>query len=156
MRCVDREGRHEFARRMSRFAGGIPGAAGDRQDGFIKGIYSSPEGCAAMKAKKELEGDFIFLSAKGFEGYEFNCEFVQVYPRKELPGWTVIAFCEEPGISSPGLFSVLPLTDTTLFVGVPDSDAEDDSEEEPATAVAEEVEEEDAGLGGEYQLCPGT
>jgi hypothetical protein len=122
---------------------------------FIKGVYSSPEGCAALKANKQGDGDFIFLSAKGFEGVEFNCQFVQVYPRKDLPGWTAIAFCEEPGISSPGLFSILPLTDTTLSVGLPDSGAEEDSEEEPAAGAAADAEEDD-GLAGEYQLCPAT
>ena len=124
------------------------------QESFVNGIYSSPEGCAALKAKKELEGDFIFLSAKGFEGIEFGCEFVQIYPRKELPGWTAIAFCEEPERTYPELFSVMPLTDTTLAVGIPEG-VEEDSEEEPAAGAAEE-EEDDVGLAGEYELCPGT
>ena len=125
------------------------------QDGFVKGVYSSAEGCAALKAQKDVEGDFIFLSAEGFEGIEFNCQFVQVYPRKDLPGWTAIAFCEEPGFSYPGLFSLLPLSETTLFVGTPDTGVADDSEEEQAAEVTEEVEEEE-GLAGEYELCPGT
>ena len=124
------------------------------QDGFIKGFYSSAEGCAALKAQKDVEGDFIFLSAEGFEGTEFNCQFVQVYPRKELPGWVAVAFCEEPGFSYPGLFSLLPLTETTLFVGTPDTGVADDSE--PAAEATEEAEEEDTGLAGEYELCPGT
>jgi hypothetical protein len=125
------------------------------QDGFVKGVYSSAEGCAALKDQKDLEGDFIFLSATGFEGVEFNCEFVQVYPRTELPGWVAVALCEEPEYSYPALFSVMPLNDTTLSVGVPDI-GEDDSEEEPAAATTEADEEEDTGLAGEYQLCPGT
>jgi hypothetical protein len=76
------------------------------QEDFIKGVYSSAEGCAALN-KKDAEGDFIYLSATGFEGYEFNCQFVQVYPRKELPGSVAVAFCEEPGFSYPELFSVI-------------------------------------------------
>jgi hypothetical protein len=127
------------------------------QDGFVKGVYSSAEGCAALKDEKDLESDFIFLSATGFEGVEFNCQFVQVYPRTELPGWVAVALCEEPEHAYPALFSVMPLNDTTLSVGVLDI-GEDDSEEEPAAATTEGVdeEEEDTGLAGEYQLCPGT
>jgi hypothetical protein len=125
------------------------------QDGFVKGVYSSAEGCAALKDQKDLESDFIFLSATGFEGVEFNCQFVQVYPRIELPGWVAVALCEEPEHSYPALFSIMPLNDTTLSVGVPDI-GEDDSEEEPAAAATEADEEEDTGLAGEYQLCPGT
>jgi hypothetical protein len=51
----------------------------------------------------------------------------------------------------------MPLNGTTLSVGVPDI-GEDDSEEEQTAATAEgaDEEEEDTGLAGEYQLCPGT
>ena len=125
------------------------------QGDFIAGVYSSEEGCAALN-KKDVEGDFIYLSATGFEGYEFNCEFVQVYPRKELPGFVAVAFCEEPGFSYPGLFSIIQLTDTTIWVGTPDTGAAEESEEEATPESTGEAEEEDTGLGGEYQLCPGS
>jgi len=127
------------------------------QDAFIKGTYSTPEGCAALKANKVEEGDFLFLTARGFEAIEFNCQFLQVLPRNDLPGALVVAFCEEPGLQYPALFTVMPLTDTTLQVGTIESGEPPDDEEEATPApAAGEAEADDDGLAGEYQLCPGT
>ena len=103
------------------------------EEAFIRGVYSSPEGCAALKAKKQDDGDYLFLSATGLEGIEFNCEFVQVYPRKELPGWAAIGFCEEPGLSYPEIFSILPLDEKSLHLGTPDRGGGDE-EADDATA----------------------
>ncbi len=119
------------------------------QEAFIKGVYSTPEGCAALKAGKQEEDDYIFLSATGVQSVEFNCEFVQVYPRKSSPGWAAVAFCEEPGLSYPTLFSLLPLDDTSLHLGTLDGGGGDDE------AEADDTEDgaEDTGLDGDYQLC---
>lgn len=127
------------------------------QDDFIKGKYSTAEGCAALKADKVEEGDFVFLSAKGFEAFEYGCQFVQVLPRKDLPGWVAIAFCEEPGLQYPGLFTIMPLNDSTLAVGTMETgEPEEEDEGAAATPATGETEVDDDGLAGEYQLCPGT
>jgi hypothetical protein len=118
------------------------------QEAFIKGVYSTPEGCAALKAKKGTE-DYVFLSATGLEGTEFNCEFVQIYPRKSMPGWAAVAFCEEPGLSYPELFSILPLDDTSLHLGTPGGGGSDDEADDTTADSGAD----DSGLDGDYQLC---
>jgi hypothetical protein len=86
---------------------------------FIEGIYSTPEGCTARKEGAEGDGDHLYLSARGLEGIEFTCEFVNVTGRSELPGWVAVAFCEEPGLAFPELFSLMPRTENTLELSLP-------------------------------------
>jgi hypothetical protein len=115
-------------------AGGAPAAAAD----FISGTYSTAEGCAALAeggADSEEGASALVLTSKGLAGYEISCEFVNVYARAELPGWVAVAFCEEPGLSSPELFSIMPLDSERLQVSTPS------------------FSEAEGGLGGEYQRC---
>jgi hypothetical protein len=117
------------------------------EDAFLNGVYSTPEGCAALKAKKQNSGDFLFVSATGLEGTSLKCEFVQVYPRKSSPGWTAVAFCEDSDSSYPALFSILPLNKTSLHLGTTDAAAAGDDD---TAAVADD---DDDTLDGDYQLC---
>ncbi len=119
------------------------------EDAFLSGVYSTADGCAALKAKKQKSGDFLFVSATGLEGADLKCEFVQVYPRKSSPGWTAISFCEDSDSSYPALFSILPLGKTSLHLGTLDAAAAGDDD----TATTAAADDDDDGLDDDYQLC---
>jgi hypothetical protein len=120
------------------------------EDAFLNGVYSTPEGCAALKAKKQKSGDFLFVSATGIEGTDLTCEFVQVFPRKSSPGWTAISFCEDSDSSYPALFSILPLSKTSLHLGTLEAAAAAGDDD---TAPAAAADDDDDGLDDDYQLC---
>jgi hypothetical protein len=84
---------------------------------FIKGVYSSEEGCAAVaNTRPELleEFDFLILTADGVTGYEYGCEFLDIHSGRETPGWVAVAYCSEPGLTYPELISITPVTEESL------------------------------------------
>ncbi|MBX3577897.1 MAG: hypothetical protein KF723_11855 [Rhizobiaceae bacterium] len=116
----------------------LPAAAQD----MIKGVYArSPEQCTAAKADFQsfIENGEIVLTARGLEGIEFNCEFLDWKMATRSPGAVVTALCEEPGYAYPQVFAVMPRGEGEL---------------ELTLAVAEaDGEATNAGL---YYLCDGV
>ena len=95
-------------------------AAGASAEDFITGVYlQSEELCA--QAKKEtiqpvIEAGNVLLTARGIEGIEFNCEFLQVTKANRAPAWLVHAICQEPGYVFPDVLSVTQLSPTQIDV----------------------------------------
>ncbi|CAG1011097.1 hypothetical protein RHIZO_03919 [Rhizobiaceae bacterium] len=87
---------------------------------FVKGVYlQSEELCA--QAKKEtiqavIEGGNVLLTARGIEGIEYNCEFLQVTKANRAPAWLVNAICQEPGYVFPDVLSVTQMSPTQIDV----------------------------------------
>jgi hypothetical protein len=99
-------------------------------DDFIKGVYVQSEELCANATKSGLdsvlqEGNVI-LTARGLEGVDYDCEFLQVMKATRAPGWVVTALCQEPGHAFPDTLSILPLSAgqlemTSVRVPQPDS-----------------------------------
>lgn len=95
-------------------------AAGASAEDFITGVYlQSEELCA--QAKKEtiqpvIEAGNVLLTARGIEGIEFNCEFIEVKKATRAPAWLVHAICQEPGYVFPDVLSVTQLSPTQIDV----------------------------------------
>lgn len=87
-------------------------------DDFIKGVYvQSEELCANAKESgldAVLDEGNVILTARGIEGVEHNCEFLQVLKASRAPGWIVTALCQEPGHAFPDTLSILELSPTQL------------------------------------------
>jgi hypothetical protein len=114
-------------------------------DDFIRGIYLESDKVCEQAKKESLEkvaeeGNLI-LSDRGFDTNEYNCAFVQVskHPRQEK-AWLVSAICEEPGLMSPDIFSIVERQAGQLEVASMEDG--DDGEED--------------GLSGTYHLCEGV
>ena len=112
---------------------------------FIEGVYlQSQELCA--QAKKDslqtvIEAGNVVLSARGLEGVEYNCEFLQITKAKNAPSWAVTAICQEPGNVFPDVLSVTQMNPTQIdLVSVRPVDDEG----------------EQSGNGGSYFLCDGV
>lgn len=111
---------------------------------FISGVYlQSEELC--QQAKKEtiqsvIDAGNVFLTARGIDGMEYNCEFLQVTKATRAPAWLVHAICQEPGYVFPDVLSVTQMSPTQVDVvsinGVGD-------EETPTNTAS-------------YQLCEGV
>lgn len=118
----------------------LPAAAADS---FVTGIYMrSQELCAAAKKsgiESVLEEGNVLLSERGFESYEYNCEFLTVTPATRAPGWVVTALCQEPGYAFPDVLSVIKMNDTQIDI-----------------ASVRTTTEEDPGNSGSYYLCEGV
>jgi hypothetical protein len=104
----------------------LPASAGD----FIDGVYfQSEELCENARTsglQSVLEEGNVILTARGIEGVEYNCEFLQVMKASRAPGWVVTALCQEPGHAFPDTLSVLPLSARQLelsSVRVPQPDS---------------------------------
>jgi len=110
---------------------GQPALAAQAAD-FISGTYSTEDGCQAM-AKKEAQGEYLYLKASGVTGDQFQCDFLSVASRASKPGWVATALCQEPTISYPELVSIVPLEDGRLQVA--------------ASQIA------DIDVSGDYQKC---
>jgi hypothetical protein len=87
-------------------------AAASAADNFISGNYlKSEEICADAKKnslQKVLEDGNMVLSARGFDALEYNCAFVQVTNhRRQKKTWLATGICEEPGLMSPDVFSII-------------------------------------------------
>lgn len=89
-------------------------------DDFISGVYlQSEELC--QQAKKEtiqavIEAGNVLLTARGIEGIEFNCEFLEMKKATRAPAWLVHAICQEPGYVFPDVLSVTQLSPTQIDV----------------------------------------
>jgi hypothetical protein len=99
-------------------------------DEFIKGVYVQSEELCANAKKSGLEAVLeegnVILTARGIEGTEYNCEFLQVMKAARSPGWVVTALCQEPGHAFPDTLSILPLSPGQLelsSVRVPQPDS---------------------------------
>nr|WP_295465488.1 hypothetical protein [Mesorhizobium sp.] len=118
----------------------LPAAAADS---FVTGIYMrSQELCAAAKKsgiESVLEEGNVLLTERGFESYEYNCEFLNVTPATRAPGWVVTALCQEPGYAFPDVLSVIKMNDTQIDI-----------------ASVRTTTEEDPGNSGSYYLCEGV
>ena len=93
-------------------------------DSFLSGIYlKSEELCAEAKKngiESVLEAGNVLLSERGFESYEYNCEFLTVTAATRAPGWVVTALCQEPGYAFPDVLSMIRMNDTQIdFATVP-------------------------------------
>ena len=116
----------------------VPPAAAQQP---IEGVYlKTVELCDAAKAngiESVLEQGELVLGARGFEGYEFNCAFVQSLPVTRSPGWIVTAFCEEPGYAYPELLAIMSRSEGSVDVTVSAAD------------------ESEGTVAGTYHLCEG-
>lgn len=121
-------------------AAALPVAAADS---FVTGIYMrSQDLCAAAKKsgiESVLEEGNVLLTERGFESYEYNCEFLNVTPATRAPGWVVTALCQEPGYAFPDVLSVIRMNDTQIDI-----------------ASVRTTTEEDPGNSGSYFLCDGV
>ncbi|MFH1793978.1 MAG: hypothetical protein ABIK36_02205 [Pseudomonadota bacterium] len=121
-------------------AAAFPAAAADS---FVTGIYMrSQDLCAAAKKsgiESVLEEGNVLLTERGFESYEYNCEFLTVTPATRAPGWVVTALCQEPGYAFPDVLSVIKMNDTQIDI-----------------ASVRTTTEEDPGNSGSYYLCEGV
>jgi hypothetical protein len=120
----------------------MPGAA--LADDFIKGVYLQSQELCEQAHKDSLqaviEAGNTILSARGIEGIEYNCEFMQVTRATRSPTWLVQAVCQEPGYLSPDVLSITEMNDTQLdLVSVKPADPESGG-----------------GNGGSYFLCEGV
>jgi hypothetical protein len=83
----------------------------------------------------------IVLSARGLQGVEYNCEFLQVTKATRSPSWAVTAICQQPGYVFPDVLSVTQMSPTQLdLVSV-----------RPALHESEQ-----SGNSGSYFLCDGV
>lgn len=95
-------------------------AGGASAEDFISGVYlQSEELCE--QARKEtiqpvIEAGNVLLTARGIEGIEFNCEFIEVKKATRAPAWLVHAICQEPGYVYPDVLSVTQLSETQVDV----------------------------------------
>lgn len=121
-------------------AAAFPAAAAEA---FVSGIYlRSQDLCAAAKKngiESVLEEGNVLLTERGFESYEYNCEFLTVTPATRAPGWVVTALCQEPGYAFPDVLSVIRMNDTQIDI-----------------ATVRPTTEEDPGNSGSYYLCEGV
>jgi hypothetical protein len=87
-------------------------------DDFIEGVYlQSEELCS--QAKKDtlqtvIDAGNVVLSARGLQGVEYNCEFLQVSKARTAPSWAVTAICQEPGYVFPDVLSVTQMSPTQI------------------------------------------
>jgi hypothetical protein len=118
----------------------LPAAAAEN---FVSGIYlKSEELCAQAKKsgiESVLEEGNVLLTERGFESYEYNCEFLTVTPATRAPGWVVTALCQEAGYAFPDVLSVIQMNDTQIDI-----------------ASVRTTTEEDPGNSGSYFLCEGV
>ncbi|MBX3531014.1 MAG: hypothetical protein KF849_10425 [Rhizobiaceae bacterium] len=110
---------------------------------MIKGVYArSPEQCA--EAKKDFDG-FIgngetVLTARGIEGIEYNCEFVDWKKATRSIGAVATMLCEEPGYAYPEVYAFMPRAEGEIEVSSPLTSAASDN----------------PGNAGVYYLCEGV
>ncbi|MER8749900.1 hypothetical protein NKH57_11560 [Mesorhizobium sp. M1050] len=114
-------------------------------DDFIEGVYlQSEELC--KQAKKDtlqtlVEAGNIVLSARGLQGVEYNCEFMQISKATASPSWAVTAICQEPGYVFPDVLSVTQINSKQVdLVSVRPTDSESEA----------------SGNSGSYYLCEGV
>ncbi|TIO07892.1 hypothetical protein [Mesorhizobium sp.] len=112
---------------------------------FIEGVYlESEELCA--QAKKDtldtvIEAGNTVLTARGLQGVEYDCEFLQITKATLSPSWAVTAICQEPGHVFPDVLSVTQLSPKQIdLVSVRPVDDESEA----------------SGNGGSYFLCDGV
>lgn len=112
-------------------------------DEFLKGVHlRSTELCAEAKKngiESVLEAGNVMLTERGFESYEYNCEFLTVTAAARAPGWVVTALCQEPGYAFPDVLSVIKMNDTQIDI-----------------ATVRATTEDDPGNSGSYFLCEGV
>ncbi len=94
-----------------------------------EGIYlSPPEQCEEARKngiESVLEKGELMLSRRGLEGYEYNCEFIDVKKASRSVGWLVTALCEEPGYAYPDVIAVMPYGEGELRLTSISSGGED-------------------------------
>ena len=110
---------------------------------FPSGIYAATaELCAAGERgglEAIFEEDAVILTADGFIGMEYSCEFVQILAGKRTPGFIVTALCEEPDMAHPELLAIMPRSEGELQV----------------TSLTDEVAEQPSINSGTYVRCEG-
>ncbi|MER8573943.1 hypothetical protein NKH19_20065 [Mesorhizobium sp. M1338] len=127
---------------VSMFVAASPALAADD---FIEGVYlQSEELC--KQAKKDtlqtlIDAGNIVLSARGLQGVEYNCEFLQISKAAASPSWAVTAICQEPGYVFPDVLSVTQMNPKQVdLVSVRPTDNESEA----------------SGNSGSYYLCEGV
>jgi hypothetical protein len=112
---------------------------------FIEGVYLQSEDLCAQAKKDTLqtliEAGNIVLSARGLQGVEYNCEFLQITKATRSPSWAVTAICQEPGFVFPDVLSVTQMSPNQLDL-VSVRPVDDESEQ--------------SGNSGSYFLCDGV
>ncbi len=98
----------------------LASTGGALADDFISGVYlQSEELCQQAKTETiqaVIEAGNVLLTARGIEGIEFNCEFLEVKKATRAPAWLVHAICQEPGYVFPDVLSVTQLSPTQIDV----------------------------------------
>lgn len=153
------------------------------EEPVIKGVYLRSKALCAQ-AKKEtlqpvIEAGNMVLTNRGIDAIEYNCAFVQFLKHPRLDNaWVATAFCEEPDISKPDVFSILRREPGSLeiasleessvenggedaVVDVPAETAGEGAADAPAPQpspdeAAPEDEASFATIGGTYYLCDGV
>ncbi|MBB6411124.1 hypothetical protein [Mesorhizobium sangaii] len=114
-------------------------------DDFIEGVYLQSEDLCTQARKATLQtlidAGNVVLSARGLQGVEYNCEFVQISKAKASPSWAVTAICQEPGYVFPDVLSVTQMSPTQIDL-VSVRPAGDESEA--------------SGNSGSYYRCEGV
>jgi hypothetical protein len=96
------------------FAAAMLAALPAQADDFIDGVYvASDEDCARAKTSPDalqalFENGKVVLTARGIEGIEYHCEFLQVLKGTRSPGFVALALCEEPGYAFPDTIAIMP------------------------------------------------
>jgi hypothetical protein len=112
---------------------------------FIEGVYLQSEDLCAQAKKDTLqtliEAGNIVLSARGLQGVEYDCEFLQIAKATRSPSWAVTAICQEPGFVFPDVLSVTQMSPRQLDL-VSVRPVDDESEQ--------------SGNSGSYFLCDGV
>ena len=125
-------------------AGGLAWSPGAWAADFPVGVHvASPELCEAARAgglQAIFEDGYTVLTAAGFEGIEYHCDFVQVLAGKRTPGFVVTALCEEPGFAFPDLLAIVPRGEGELEV----------------TSTLDAAGGEPSANSGTYHLCEGV
>ncbi|BCH24892.1 hypothetical protein MesoLjLc_46110 [Mesorhizobium sp. L-8-10] len=113
-------------------------------DDFISGVYAPSEDLCAQ-ARTEglqtvLEAGNVLLTARGFEGIEYHCEFLDVTKAARSAGWLANALCEQPGHAFPDVVSIMPRAEGQLEI----------------TSVRVADPDDAGGNGGTYFQCEGV
>lgn len=115
-------------------------AAGD----FIEGVYLQSQDLCAQARKDSLQtvidAGNTMLSARGLQGVEFSCEFLQATKASAFESWAVTALCREPGYVFPDMLAVTQAGPSQIDL-VSVRPVDDESEQ--------------AGNSGSYYRCEG-
>lgn len=95
---------------------------------FIAGQFATEEGCAKLKAidagkPRNVETVPDVLTEDGFQGWEGNCEFTQVFEHEPGRVWVGLMVCSEGMTIVPQSYVFIKAEDQSLEVAAAGQDA---------------------------------